>query len=66
MASSECQRSAVSDKSFEQAYRAIGRLLRIFGIADAKTDVKQLVKARLSDDGSVLFDPLQEGGPQIG
>ncbi|KAF1835698.1 kinesin light chain [Decorospora gaudefroyi] len=30
---------------------AIGRLLRIPGITDAKADVKQLVKARLSDEG---------------
>lgn len=43
---------AVSRESFEQAYREIGTLLRIPGIADAKADVKQLVKARLSDEGS--------------
>lgn len=63
---------AVSQASFEQAYRQIGTLLRIAGIADAKADVKQLVKARLSDEGSgqwlmvvdnaddvsVLFEPL--------
>ncbi|KAF1954477.1 kinesin light chain [Byssothecium circinans] len=66
----------VSQESFEQAYREIGRLLRIPGVADAKANVKQLVKARLSDEGfgqwlmvvdnadddSVLFGPLQEGG----
>ncbi|KZM27862.1 uncharacterized protein EKO05_0010026 [Ascochyta rabiei] len=63
---------AVSQASFEQAYREIGTLLRIPGIADARADVKQLVKARLSDEGSgqwlmvvdnaddvsVLFEPL--------
>jgi tetratricopeptide (TPR) repeat protein len=68
--------AAVSQETFEQAYREIGRLLRIPGIADAKADVKQLVKARLSDEGSgqwlvivdnadddnILFGPLQEGG----
>jgi tetratricopeptide (TPR) repeat protein len=42
---------AVSQESFEQAYRDIGLLLRIPGVADAKADVKQLVKARLSDEG---------------
>ncbi|KAG9383207.1 Pfs Nucleoside phosphorylase [Pyrenophora tritici-repentis] len=42
---------AVSRESFEQAYREIGRRLRIPGITGAKADVKQLVKARLSDEG---------------
>jgi hypothetical protein len=60
---------------FEQAYRDIGLLLRIPSIADAKADVKQLVKARLSDEGSgqwlmiidnaddvkVLFAAIDEG-----
>jgi tetratricopeptide (TPR) repeat protein len=67
---------AVSQESFEQAYREVGRLLRIPGIADARADVKKLVKARLSDedsgqwlivvdnadDDNVLFGPLQEVG----
>jgi tetratricopeptide (TPR) repeat protein len=64
---------AVSQESFEQAYREVGRLLRIPGIADARADVKKLVKARLSDEDSgqwlivvdnanVLFGPLQEVG----
>jgi tetratricopeptide (TPR) repeat protein len=66
---------AVSRESFEQAYREIGRLLRIPGITDATADVKQLVKARLSDEGfgqwpmvvdnadddSILFNLLEEG-----
>ncbi|KAF1940357.1 kinesin light chain [Clathrospora elynae] len=66
---------AVSKESFEQAYREIGQLLRIPGIADAKTDVKQLVKAKLSDEGfgrwlmvvdnaddvDVLFSALNKG-----
>ncbi|KAF2181607.1 kinesin light chain 1 [Zopfia rhizophila CBS 207.26] len=66
---------AVSQQSFEQAYREIGMLLRIPGIADDKADVKQLVKAKLSDerfgqwlmvvdnadDVGVLFGPLEEG-----
>ncbi|KFA81514.1 hypothetical protein S40288_09942 [Stachybotrys chartarum IBT 40288] len=65
---------AVTRESFEQAYREIGTLLRIPGIADDQADVKQLVKARLSDesfgqwliivdnadDTSVLLDPLDE------
>lgn len=42
---------AVDRESFEQAYRQIGILLRIPGIADDKADVNQLVKARLSDEG---------------
>jgi tetratricopeptide (TPR) repeat protein len=68
---------AVSQASFEQAYREIGLSLRIPDIVDAKADVKQLVKARLSDessgqwlmvvdnadDVSILFDALEtEGG----
>ncbi|KAI0569990.1 TPR-12 multi-domain protein [Pyrenophora tritici-repentis] len=66
---------AVSRESFEQAYREIGRLLRIPGITGAKADVKQLVKARLSDEGfgqwlmvvdnaddvDVLFEVVGEG-----
>jgi tetratricopeptide (TPR) repeat protein len=66
---------AVSQESFEQAYREIGVLLRIPGISDANADVKQLVKARLSDecfgqwlmivdnadDVNVLFKLLEEG-----
>jgi tetratricopeptide (TPR) repeat protein len=42
---------AVSQAGFEQAYREIGLLLHIPGLADAKADVKQLVKAKLSDEG---------------
>ena len=42
---------AVSRESFEQAYREIGMLLRILGTTDNKADVKQLIKARLSDEG---------------
>ncbi|KAH8723879.1 kinesin light chain, partial [Phaeosphaeriaceae sp. PMI808] len=42
---------AVSRESFEQAYREIGALLRIPGIADDNADVKRLVKAWLSDEG---------------
>ncbi|KAF2802720.1 kinesin light chain [Mytilinidion resinicola] len=68
---------AVSRESFEQAYREIGMVLRIPGIADAKADVKRLVKTRLSDEDSgqwlmiidnaddtnVLFDlPEKENG----
>ncbi|KAF1936444.1 hypothetical protein EJ02DRAFT_300354, partial [Clathrospora elynae] len=41
-----------SQEIFEQAYREIGLLLRIPGITDAKADVKQLIKARLSDEGA--------------
>ncbi|KAI1524035.1 hypothetical protein PtrSN001C_011210 [Pyrenophora tritici-repentis] len=66
---------AVSRESFEQAYREIGRRLRIPGITGAKADVKQLVKARLSDEGfgqwlmvvdnaddvDVLFEVVGEG-----
>jgi tetratricopeptide (TPR) repeat protein len=66
---------AVSQESFEQAYREIGVLLRIPGISDAKADVKQLVRERLSDecfgqwlmivdnadDVNVLFKLLEEG-----
>ncbi|KAF2494969.1 hypothetical protein BU16DRAFT_590237 [Lophium mytilinum] len=43
---------AVSRETFEQAYLAIGKLLRIPDIADPKADVKRLVKTRLSDEGS--------------
>ncbi|KAF2658061.1 hypothetical protein K491DRAFT_690412 [Lophiostoma macrostomum CBS 122681] len=42
---------AVSQESFELAYREIGIRLRIPGIADDKADVKQLVKMKLSDEG---------------
>jgi tetratricopeptide (TPR) repeat protein len=66
---------AVSQSSFEQAYQEIGLLLRIPGIADAQADVKQLVKAKLSDerfgqwllivdnadDVSILFGSSSEG-----
>jgi hypothetical protein len=66
---------AVSRESFEQAYREMGLLLRIPGITDAQADVKQLVKARLGDEGfgqwlmvvdnaddeSILFDRLEKG-----
>jgi tetratricopeptide (TPR) repeat protein len=65
---------AVSRESFEQAYRQIGLLLCIPGVTDPKADVKQLVKAKLSDevfgqwlmfvdnadDENILFDPLNE------
>lgn len=63
---------AVSRESFEQAYREIGTRLGIKATADDDADVKQLVKAKLSDenlgqwlmvvdnadDVSLLFDPL--------
>jgi hypothetical protein len=66
---------AVTLAGFEQAYRDIGLLLRIPSIADAKADVKQPVKARLSDEGfgqwlmmidnaddvKVLFAAINEG-----
>ncbi|KAF2198292.1 kinesin light chain [Delitschia confertaspora ATCC 74209] len=42
---------ALSQETFEQAYREIGTLLRIPGIADDKADIKVLVKAWLSDEG---------------
>ncbi|KAJ4353222.1 uncharacterized protein N0V89_004949 [Didymosphaeria variabile] len=42
---------AVSRESFEQAYRDIGGCLRIPGIAENNANVKQLVKAQLSDEG---------------
>jgi tetratricopeptide (TPR) repeat protein len=41
---------AISQETFEQAYREMGLLLRIPGITDPNADVKQLVKARLSDE----------------
>src|SRR4051812_40001624 len=64
---------AVSQESFEQAYREIGNLLRIPGVADSKANIKQLVKAKLSDEGfghwlmivdnaddvSILLNPLE-------
>lgn len=66
---------AVSQAGFEQVYREIGLQLRIPGIADAEANVKQLVKARLSDEGfgqwlvvvdnaddvNVLFQVVGEG-----
>ena len=65
---------AVSQESFEQAYRDIGTVLRIPGIADDNANVKRLVRAWLSDEGfgpwlmivdnaddvSVLFNLLAE------
>ena len=65
---------AISRNAFEQAYRDMGILLQIPGIDDAETDVKQLVRARLSDEAfgrwlmiidnaddiTVLFSPLQQ------
>lgn len=71
---------ALSQESFEQSYQEIGSRLRILEIADAKADVKQLVKARLSnesfgswlmiidnvDDTSVLFSLLREGDGSTG
>ena len=65
---------AVSQESFEQAYREIGTLLRIPGIEDSKADIKRLVKAKLSDEGfgqwlmivdnaddvGILFDPVEK------
>lgn len=65
---------AISRDTFEQAYRDIGKLLRIPGIDDDKADVKRLVKARLSDedfgrwsmiidnadDVTVLLNPLEQ------
>jgi tetratricopeptide (TPR) repeat protein len=66
---------AISLSAFEQAYREIGLLLRIPGITDTNADVKQLVRAKLSDEGfgqwliivdnadddGVLFNLLTEG-----
>ena len=67
---------AVSQATFEQAYREIGSLLRIPNITDTSSDVKKLVKAKLSDECSgswlmvidnaddinILFDSLNDGG----
>jgi tetratricopeptide (TPR) repeat protein len=66
---------AINRESFEQAYYEIAMLLCIPGIEDDKADIKQLVKAQLSDesfgqwllvvdnadDARVLFDKLEEG-----
>jgi hypothetical protein len=65
---------AVSPESFKQAYQEIGALLRVPGIADAKANVKRLIKAKLSDESfeqwlmivnntnnvGVLFNPPKE------
>ncbi|KAG7429090.1 Kinesin light chain [Fusarium oxysporum f. sp. raphani] len=40
---------AVDGTTFENAYRDIGRLLRVAGLDDDKADVKALVQAALSD-----------------
>ena len=40
---------AVDSESFEQAYRDIGRMLKVDGIEEDKADVKSLVKAALSE-----------------
>jgi tetratricopeptide (TPR) repeat protein len=66
---------AISRETFESAYREIGTLLRIPGITDDNTDVKQLVKNELdsggfgdwlmiidnADDPSVLLDSKNDG-----
>ncbi|KAJ4382431.1 hypothetical protein N0V86_002766 [Didymella sp. IMI 355093] len=63
---------AVSQTSFDQAFREIGEQLRIPNITDSRSNVKQLVKARLSDeslgpwlliidnadDPDILYSPL--------
>ncbi|CAI6333723.1 unnamed protein product [Periconia digitata] len=41
---------AVNREHFEQAYRDIAEALHIPGVLDDQTDVKQLVKVRLSDE----------------
>ncbi|OAQ69057.1 kinesin light [Pochonia chlamydosporia 170] len=43
---------AVDVNTFENAYRDIGRQMKIAGIDEDKADVKQLVKTALSDDSS--------------
>ncbi|KAF2647204.1 TPR-like protein [Lophiostoma macrostomum CBS 122681] len=58
--------AAVSLESFEQGYREIGTLLRIPGIADAKADVKRLVKARLSDEGSGQWLMVVDNADDVG
>jgi tetratricopeptide (TPR) repeat protein len=44
---------AISQDSFELAYREIGNRLRIPGIANENADIKQLVKDALSSDNTV-------------
>ena len=70
---------AISQETFEIAYREIGALLRIPGITDGNADVKQLVKDSLNsgnfgdwlmiidnaDDPSVLLDSTNNE-PQAG
>ena len=43
---------AVNSGTFEQAYLQIGQLLQIPGITEKSTDVKQLVKTRLSQESA--------------
>jgi tetratricopeptide (TPR) repeat protein len=43
---------ALNSTSFEQAYREIGRKLQVDGIEEGNADVKSLVKAALSQEGS--------------
>ena len=47
--------------SFEQAYRKIGEQLQIPGLDDDKSDVKEVVKTRLSQESAgkwVMIAPL--------
>ncbi|KAF3048799.1 hypothetical protein E8E11_000901 [Didymella keratinophila] len=67
---------AISQSSFQQAFRQIGEQLRIPNITDSKSDAKQLVKAKLSDESvgpwllvvdnaddlDILYRSLDEGG----
>ncbi|XPS81920.1 hypothetical protein M3J09_013845 [Ascochyta lentis] len=48
---------AVSQASFEQAYRQIGTLLRIPGIAHAKADVKEV---KLAESDIVALSELEQ------
>jgi hypothetical protein len=43
---------AISQESFELAYREIGIRLRISGITDDNADIKQLVKNALNSDNA--------------
>jgi hypothetical protein len=61
---------AISREGFEQAYRNIGKLLGIPGIADDNSDVKQLVWTRLSDETSgdwlMIVDNVDDIGLLLG
>jgi hypothetical protein len=43
---------AIDTISFEQAYRKIGEQLQRPGLDDDKSDVKELIKARLSQESA--------------